>query len=739
MKYVLLIFTLFFATPYAMAQPHSVAREWNEVLLEAIRSDFARPVVHARNLFHTSAGMYDCWSAINQSGTPFFLGRTINGTSFSFDPSELYDYPDKQAATEAAISYLNYHLLRHRFAFSPGRDLVYDLIDDLMAAKGYTTSLANGPDTENYRLENPAFLGNYLAKRIITFGLNDGSNEAFDYINRRYEPVNLPLPVNSFGSQGINQPDRWQPLSFERFLDQSGQQLANTPEFLGAEWGKVKPFALTTEDLTIHRRPGEDLDWWVYHDPGPPPSFYDAPENGNRWFHWNFELVVKWSSHLDPTDGVNWDISPASLGNIGAENYPRTFAEYPNFYDELEGGDPSRGHAVNPATGQPYAPNIVPRGDYTRVLAEFWADGPASETPPGHWFVIMNEKVLDHPDLVRKFKGEGEVLSPLEYDIKAYFLLGGTMHDAAISAWGIKGYYDYVRPLSAIRYLASLGQRSDMSLNLPEFNDLGIDLTPGFIEAFSNPDDVYDNNTTGFLKFRSWRGNRYLENFGGAFAGVDWINAGWWEPYQRPTFVTPNFAGYISGHSTFSSAAAQVLEQFTGDRYFPGGLAEFLAPQNDFLVFEQGPSVDVRLQWATYRDASDQTSLSRIWGGIHPPVDDVPGRLIGIEVGNDAFALVDQLFSGQQVFCADPALVTTVVPTPVQNPIRQGQPLNFTLNCSDTDQFTVEVYDALGRKITQTTLIGETGSFATATWPVGVYFLRVAQGGKGSVGVVQVY
>ena len=52
------------------------------------------------------------------------------------------------------------------------------------------------------------------------------------------------------------------------------------------------------------------------------------------------------------------------------------------------------------------------------------------------------------------------------------------------------------------------------------------------------------------------------------------------------------------------------------------------------------------LQWATYRDASDQTSLSRIWGGIHPPADDIPGRLIGIEVGTDAFALAETYFVG---------------------------------------------------------------------------------------------
>ena len=52
------------------------------------------------------------------------------------------------------------------------------------------------------------------------------------------------------------------------------------------------------------------------------------------------------------------------------------------------------------------------------------------------------------------------------------------------------------------------------------------------------------------------------------------------------------------------------------------------------------------LQWASYRDAADQCSLSRIWGGIHPPVDDIPGRLIGIDIGRDAFALAAAHFTG---------------------------------------------------------------------------------------------
>src|SRR5690606_27815741 len=130
---------------------------------------------------------------------------------------------------------------------------------------------------------------------------------------------------------------------------------------------------------------------------------------------------------------------------------PRNFADYRNFCDMLNGGVVgSNGRDLNPYTGQPYAPQAVPRGDYTRGLAEFWADGPDAETPPGHWFTILNY-VHDHPAFEARFEGVGEQLDLLEWDVKAYFTLGGAVHDAAVTAWGIKGWYDYIRPISAIR------------------------------------------------------------------------------------------------------------------------------------------------------------------------------------------------------------------------------------------------------------------------------------------------
>ena len=611
----------------------SAARRWSEVLLQAIRNDYARPTVHARNLFHLSAAMYDAWAAYDptdQPASPWLLGR---GRADSHCSAEGVSAPDDvEEARRAALSYAAYRLIRHRFHASPGSGQIRLDADALMGHFGYDVEV----DDTDLEL-GPAALGNHIGRCYVDFGLVDGANEANDYANIAYEPVNEALEPAKPGNPGIKDLNRWQPLALAEFIDQAGNPSDSEPEFLGPEWGSVVPFALAEEDLTVHERDG--YEYWVYHDPGEPPKIGGDDAGQYKWSH---ARVAEWSSHLDPTDGVTWDISPASLGNNAS--YPGSFADHAGFFP-IDGGDQSRGHETNPATGAPYEPQVVPRGDYTRVLAEFWADGPDSETPPGHWFVILNE-VNDHAMLRRRFQGEGPELGLLEWDVKAYFALGGAMHDAAIAAWGIKGWYDYIRPISSLRAMADRGQGSDAEG--ASYHVDGIVLRTGYIEVIETGDELAgtDDEHVGKIKLFAWRGPDAIDNPDTDVAGVGWILAENWWPYQRPSFVTPPFAGYVSGHSTYSRAAAEVLTALTGDAYFPGGMSDFEIRANEFLVFENGPSVDMTLQWATYRDASDQCSLSRIWGGIHPPADDIPGRLIGIEVGNDAFALAVAYYEG---------------------------------------------------------------------------------------------
>ncbi|MCG8608829.1 T9SS type A sorting domain-containing protein [bacterium] len=716
------LFLLFPASRIAGSE-HSVARLWNEALLEAIRDDFARPTVHARNLFHTSIAMYDAWAVFDDRATTYLLAKTVDGFTCTF---EGVDTPaDRRTAREEAISYAAYRLLRHRFQNSPGAAESLVRFDSLLADLGYDTSITS----TDYQNGPAAALGNYIAKCLIDFGQQDRSNEQNDYSSLSYEPINPPLVPILPGNPDIVYPNRWQPLTLEVFIDQSGNVIPfNTPEFLSPEWGQVTAFALTETDRTVYQRNG--FDYWVYHDPGAPPHIDLLDEFSiDQEYMWGFALVAIWSAHLGLTDDRMWDISPATIGNMDIRAFPQTIEELREFYNLLEGGDPSMGHSVNPRTGQPYEPQFVPRGDYARVLAEFWADGPDSETPPGHWFTILNY-VNDHVEFKKRFRGEGPIVDDLEWDVKAYFALGGAVHDAAVAAWGIKGWYDYVRPISAIRSMADRGQSSDPAG--PSYSPHGLPLEAGFIEVVEEGDPLAGaaGENIGKIKLYTWRGPNFINDPETDVAGVGWILAENWWPYQRPSFVTPPFAGYVSGHSTFSRAAAEVLTLLTGDEYFPGGLGEFYCPKNEFLVFEDGPSVDVTLQWATYRDAADQCSLSRIWGGIHPPADDIPGRLIGEKIGTDAFLLAERYFTGH---------VTSVEHTPSReiaasikiypNPVRSGETLTLALTLSPSE-LVLSLYNILGQVVqTQTVITSERPqqiTMSTNGMGSGFYFLRVA-------------
>src|SRR6058998_1488848 len=80
----------------------SVARQWDEELLDAIRIDIPKPPVHARNLFHLSVAMWDAWAAYS----PTAVGYLVR---------EKHRAADVEAARDEAISFAAYRLLKYRF------------------------------------------------------------------------------------------------------------------------------------------------------------------------------------------------------------------------------------------------------------------------------------------------------------------------------------------------------------------------------------------------------------------------------------------------------------------------------------------------------------------------------------------------------------------------------------------------------------------------------------------------
>jgi hypothetical protein len=717
MKKITLLILFALSTIANLNAQHSVARDWNDQLLDAIRIDFARPTVHARNLFHTSLAMYDAWALFDSQAETIFLGKNFQGYNCIFNG--IANPTDVDAARHEIISYAMLRLLNHRFANSPGSATSLPAFKALFDSYGYDDSFTS----TDYSTGSYAALGNYLASEIIAFGLQDGSNEQNGYANQYYTPVNDPIILELYEDNDNIDPNRWQPLAFDYFVDQSGNPFPqSTPDFLGPEWGQVKPFCLLPSDLQILNN---GFNSYVYNNPGPPAYIQNSNnEDGiDDPYKWYFTLVAMWSSQLDPADPTMIDISPGAIGNVAITEFPETFEEYKTFYDFNNGGDIGTGHPLNPKTNAPYAPQMVKRADYARSLAEFWADGPTSETPPGHWFTILNY-VSDHPDTVKKFGGQGAVLSDLEWDIKCYLALGSAMHDSAVNIWGIKGYYDYVRPISAIRYMASKGQSSDNTSpeGIASYDPHGIPLVPGHIEIITDVNDplaIADPNNLGKIKIKAWKGPDYITDPDTDIAGVDWILGTHWWPYQRGTFVTPPFAGYLSGHSTFSRAAAEVMTLLTGDSFFPGGMGTFDIIQNEFLVFEEGPSQSFTLQWATYQDASDQTSLSRIWGGIHPPIDDIRGRIIGEKIGIDAFNLALSYFNGTLsnndiVLTKDDLLL---YPVPFHT--------EFTVKTKNSESFSLKLFSIDGKLILDRKVNSGSATINTTHFSSGLYFAKI--------------
>jgi len=221
--------------------------------------------------------------------------------------------------------------------------------------------------------------------------------------------------------------------------------------------------------------------------------------------------------------------------------------------------------------------------DEQKVIAEYWADGPDTVLPPGHWCRLA--QLVSARDRHR-----------LDDDVVMFFALANALHDAGVACWYLKRLYDSVRPISAVHYL---------------FQDQ-------LVRGWSGP---YQG--TGSLPGRNW------------------------QPFQRLNFVTPPFAEYPSGHSTFSAAGAEVLRRFTGSDRFG---ASHVEPAGSSQV-EPGlvPEDDVVLRWPTFSAAADEAGLSRRYGGIHFAQADVDARAMGRQVGAQAWQRVVRLRRGQPV------------------------------------------------------------------------------------------
>ena len=414
-------------------------------------------------------------------------------------------------------------------SFAAYRALSEVFPDQIYLFTGLMETLGLDASDTSTSLETAAGVGNAAASTVIAARANDGSNAANDF-----EDTTGYEPTNSDdpNDPGFD-PNAWTPLRVPNgtVRDDNGNPIATDNP---ASYTVQKP-------ISPH---------WGEVDPF---------------------AIADSDSYLPP--------APPKLGDFGE-------------YVDAEGNVTTGDAAYREQFGElvEISANLTPE---QKVIAEYWADGPQTSTPPGHWNEIAQDiSVRD---------GHG-----LAEDVKMFFALNNALFDTGIAVWDAKYTYDYVRPQTAVRHLYEGDQ----------------------IESWAGPNQ-----------------------------GAQLIDGEAWIPYQDRTFVTPAFPEFTSGHSGFSYAGATVLTAFAGtDVYFDGSsrgaydlngdgesdlLGQYITSE---LAFEDYDGAPITLQWDTLFDAAAEAGLSRLYGGIHIQDGDLFGRQIGSDVGADVWERTALLF-----------------------------------------------------------------------------------------------
>jgi membrane-associated phospholipid phosphatase len=228
--------------------------------------------------------------------------------------------------------------------------------------------------------------------------------------------------------------------------------------------------------------------------------------------------------------------------------------------------------------------------DAQKAAAEYW--GIWGMAPPPQLFELT--KFVSNADDLR-----------IDDDVKLFFVVSNAIFDASIATWESKYAYDYVRPITAIRALGDTPIKAWRPRSLPVAFAYSAPLTRGRDET--------------------------------SVAGTGELRAADWEPY----LPTPPFPSYVSGHSAFTAAWARVMELATGRQEL-----NFRKSVSHLYVEQRDLAKPVTLDYPTFASAAEASGVSRIWAGIHWPVDNESGQELGRKVGEIVWQRGQQFILG---------------------------------------------------------------------------------------------
>ena len=453
-------------------------------------------------------------------------------------------------------------------AFDPNAVGVHSRLDDLA-----------GPATEAAKAEAVSYAAFTALSEVYPDSARVAEYRAF-MVQNGFDPDASPTDPGSPAAIGIAAAEA---VIAQRATDRSNYEndFADTSGFV----------PVNAADPASGKTPGGDLFDPNFWQPLRVPTGTEVDANGNPIVtddpasykdqvgitpHWgdvkSFSLVE--NDMLRPT-------APPLLGD---------FTEYTDGMGKVTTGDAAYREQLE--TLIHISANLTPEH---KLNAEYWADGPRTEQPPGHWNQLAQ-------DIAKRD------LNMLDDDVKMFFALNNAIYDAGVATWEAKYVFNYVRPQSGIR-------------------------------------DLYFDEQ--------------IASFSGANQGVKIISGSEWIPYQSSTFVTPPFPEYVSGHSTFSRVAADTLTFFTGTDSFYDGvsvsnydlngdgeldmLGEFVGLELSFEDYEGSP---IQLRWETLGEAADDAADSRRFGGIHIQDGDLAGRKLAVELAPLTWAQSQAYFNG---------------------------------------------------------------------------------------------
>ena len=212
------------------------------------------------------------------------------------------------------------------------------------------------------------------------------------------------------------------------------------------------------------------------------------------------------------------------------------------------------------------------------MIAEYWADGPRSETPAGPLEPVRTARARAPAHRVARARSRQAV--------KLLFALKNAIFDAGCCAWDAKVTYDSVRPITSVRWL--------------------------------------------------FRGTQ-IQAWAGPGQGTQSIAGETWFPYQPTTFPTPPFGSTARGTAPSAplpprSCGCSPTAIASVSRSRPG---RELADRTGVT-----PHEDVTLSWPTFSDAAAEAGVSRRYGGIHFLQGDLDGRVTGRIVAQRCWPVV---------------------------------------------------------------------------------------------------